>query len=975
MERLKNLIKVNEVSEIKSFIASDHRLNNSDIKNKSFDLLIYAIKKTSSLVTIKTILENYQHLYKDLNYSLDNGESPLAVALSYNRFSLSDLLIEQFRADINYVNCNKETILFYLYNNKLLNQASLTYILNHDIDINVLDIHGKSFLSNIIIHNEYYFLRTVFLKFKSYSQDCILKLLNIFNYQIPVSTEDLKTLLSNEVVKSNRLYISFNDIIEVYKRQSLNFFKLYFETDISYDFFSNYNSVADLLCFLYQRNKIDKLKYLIDKGARLNQFEHLNRYDSSGYTLLYYTIIKDDVEIADYIIQKGAYINIAGKSKDWSYVLRYAFKSERMSKLLIKRGADLFISDREYNKLLNMTNVLNVISNYYSSLYTGNEKYSTFYSACKNGNLKIVKHLLQTNIPNIHEGLCYACRNGNIDIIKLLIEYGANVNYGNRPLEQACILGDEKVVKFLLEQGADPHQSSSCNKNYLMLARESNNAKVIELLLKYGVDNIYHKNKDNETLLIYACKNGYETIACDIMERDVDHSISSYDECGNSALFYASQTGLFKVVKFLIDHGADCNKKNKYSETPLIMASKYGFIDIVEYLMNHGADPNIQNETRETALIIACKSGYTEIIKYLMSHGADPTISDSSCKLPLMYALKTKNKEVVDYLLSNEQTLKIDDINSETWKNKKTLLMYACKYNFKNVIEKLVEHHVNLNKMNKKGETALNYACKYGNIDIVQYLIDQGANVDVITNSGDTILMYGILSGKREIVEILMLNEVDWKKRNCEGDTAMMYACKLGNSDIVEFLLDQGIDINVVNNYGDNPLIYACQYGHKNCVKLLLDCDCYIDSKGSKGKTALIHACEKGKIDIVKLLVSYGCNINVRDNQGKTALMYARDLQSDKIYKYLVESLERYHRKYDDDDDDYDEEEDYYDDYSEDDDYYGYGDFTCPVNPVSVKLNKIKKKKVKRFEKKYANDNTSIQKIVNIKYGNDFYFK
>ncbi|ORX49035.1 ankyrin [Piromyces finnis] len=838
MEKLKELIKLGNINEIESYLSLNHQISDGDIKNNTFDLLIYTIKNASSIPIVKVILDNYQQLYKNLNYSLINGNSPLASALSINNFEISDLFIKK-HADINYINGNNDTILFYLYKHKILNKESLAYIIKNGVNINALDIHDKSFLSYIIIDKEYDLLETLFLQYTLYTKDCILNLLYLSENNNACSTKKLKQLLSNGIIQSDRLHISFMDVAEACKHQSLNFIKRYIETGISYEFFSNHSFLSDLLCTLYNKNKIDVFQYLIEKGTQFNQFDYLNQFDSKGNLLIYYIITNNDIKMTDYIIRKGAMINVRGQLNGWYHVIYYALHNEPLFKFLVKHGADLFISDVEYNKILNSGKFL---QNFNVSFYNVDEEASTFYSACKNGNLKIVKHLLQTNIPNIHKGLCYACGNGNMEVIKLLIDYNADVNYKNEPLAQACYLGDEKVVNLLLEQGAEPCPSVPPIKNYLTIAFKSNNKKLIEILLKHGARDIYCKNDDDETLLIYACKSGYEAMALHILTRYNDYPLESLDVKRNTALMYACQTGLFDAVQYLIKHGADPNRSNGCDETGLIMATRSGFLNVIEYLINCGININKRNKNGETALIIACKLGYIDIVKYLICHGVDTTISDFYCKLPLTYALKTKNKEIVESLLSIKETLKKDIINFETLKNQKVLLMYACKYNFKNVVEELIQHHADINKRNKKGETALNYACKYGNLDIVQYLIEQGANINNITNSGETILMYGILSEKTEIVELLMLYDVDWQKRNNEGNTAVMYACKLYKCDILEFLLYQGIDIDVVNHDGDHPLIYASQYGHKNSVKLLLDYDCNVDLKGAKGKTALMFS-------------------------------------------------------------------------------------------------------------------------------------
>jgi len=964
MEELKCLIKNNKINDIKSYVTFGHYIKDEDIKNNSFDLLIYTIKNTSSLLTVKTILNTFQLIYKDLNYSLDNGESPLAVALSFNRISLSDLLIER-HADINYINNNGHSILYYLYFNALLSKTNLKFMLNHGVNLKISDY---SFLFYIMLHNDVDFLKILYSKFKRYSRDFVLLLINSWKLQTPFSNDELQLIIQKETSKSKELGVTNDDLFIIHWYQDLEMIKLYFDDYFNKDFFND-GRINELLCELYINGQKNIVKYLINKGAPLNRW--------SEHSLLYCIVIDDDVDMAEFVIKKGAYINDRAKCDTSNYVIRYAIRSSQMLRLLIKLGADLFIPDDQYNKVLKIANSNRIftynITSYIGNAYRGNEERSTFCYACKNGNMKIVKHLLQTNVPNINKGLIYACKNGNPEIIKLLIDRGADVNYLDTvtPLEQACLQGDEKVVKLLLENGAKPWHNSTSTKSNLMLARECKNEKMIEYLVKYGAY-VDEKDSNNETLLMYVCKNRFEKLARSILPMVSEVHLHDKDNNDNTALMYACQ---------------------------------YGLVEIAQYLVDHGVEINEQNNNGETALILACKNGSYPIVHCLISHKADTTIIDNFGKSALIYALIIKKEDIVNELLSIEATLKGEVINHPTTKNGKSVLMYACKYSHKRLVEVLIEHHSEVNKRNNRGETALMYACKYGDDSIVSCLIDHGAEVNAISNAGDTTLMYGVQGLNVLTVILLMENQADWLKKNNRGETAMMLACKYGCSDVVDYLLDQGVGINDINTDGDTPLIYACKYGHKECVKLLLECDGSVDFKGCKGKTALMHACENGKLDIVKLLVSSKTNANIRDFQGKTALMYAREHNYGKITKYLTVYMEQQvnqNRKYsyrdgeedgeyrsrggggggggeeEEDEEYYDEEEDddYADDYDYDDyDYDDDDDYVYSTNQISMKLNKFKKKKVKKFEKKYANDNTSIRKIVNLKYSDEFYLQ
>ena len=55
-------------------------------------------------------------------------------------------------------------------------------------------------------------------------------------------------------------------------------------------------------------------------------------------------------------------------------------------------------------------------------------------------------------------------------------------------------------------------------------------------------------------------------------------------------MFIACQNGHIEIVKYLVEHGADINKRNNDGWSPLLIVCFNGHIEIVKYLMEHGAD-------------------------------------------------------------------------------------------------------------------------------------------------------------------------------------------------------------------------------------------------------------------------------------------------------------------------------------------------------------------------------------------------
>lgn len=134
---------------------------------------------------------------------------------------------------------------------------------------------------------------------------------------------------------------------------------------------------------------------------------------------------------------------------------------------------------------------------------------------------------------------------------------------------------------------------------------------------------------------------------------------------GDSALMMATRKGYVGITRELLQANADPDLKNMYGETAL-MTTIPSFSDnrvkIVKTIVNHGADVNAKSDTGETALIIACQHAdpasmeediYIPIIKTLLNHGADVNAVTNSGNTALIYAAQAGDANVVKMLLDS----------------------------------------------------------------------------------------------------------------------------------------------------------------------------------------------------------------------------------------------------------------------------------------------------------------------------------
>ncbi|KAH8389317.1 hypothetical protein KR215_000249, partial [Drosophila sulfurigaster] len=93
---------------------------------------------------------------------------------------------------------------------------------------------------------------------------------------------------------------------------------------------------------------------------------------------------------------------------------------------------------------------------------------------------------------------------------------------------------------------------------------------------------------ESDESLIWKIKNGeLDDIQCAYQNsnRDVNKWVG-----GRTPLHYAADFGQLKMIKFLVDIGADVNSEDKYNITPLLAAILEGHTDCVVFLLEKGAN-------------------------------------------------------------------------------------------------------------------------------------------------------------------------------------------------------------------------------------------------------------------------------------------------------------------------------------------------------------------------------------------------
>lgn len=333
-------------------------------------------------------------------------------------------------------------------------------------------------------------------------------------------------------------------------------------------------------------------------------------------------------------------------------------------------------------------------------------------------------------------------------------------------------------------------------------------------------------------------------------------------------LHYAAGLGLERVVKLLLDAGADVNAHSELWGSALQIASHHGHELTVKLLLEAGAEVNAQCSRFEgTALWEASCCGHEPLVKLLLNVGADVN-AQSRGQLDALGAASYKDhKQIVKLLLDAGANV---DAHGSIYNA--SALWAASNWGHEQIVELLLKAGADVNARCRDHKTALEAASFEGHERIVKLLLDSGADVDL-----QGTLSAASYRGHERIIKLLLDAGADAH----DGD-ALAVASHSGHEQIVKLLLDIGVDVNAQKKHEDSALQAASRRGHKQIVELLLNA-----GADAHDKDALQAASRYGYEPIVKLLLNAGADVNAED--GK-ALQLASNYGHKQIVKLLLDA-------------------------------------------------------------------------------------
>jgi ankyrin repeat protein len=212
----------------------------------------------------------------------------------------------------------------------------------------------------------------------------------------------------------------------------------------------------------------------------------------------------------------------------------------------------------------------------------------------------------------------------------------------------------------------------------------------------------------------------------------IEHAQDVHSRCppDNATLLHlASGRGHVKVVRFLLERGADVKAQNKDGDTPLHLALEKGHVEIAGILIERGADVSAQNNYGDTPLHVASEKGHVEIAGILIERGADVAAQNIYGYTPLHLASENGQVEIADILIEHSADVTAENKGGSTALHLASQSPYiqTSPQRFAEVALILLEHGADATAQDNDGRTPFDLASSGGVVEVKDVLLQHEA--------------------------------------------------------------------------------------------------------------------------------------------------------------------------------------------------------------------------------------------------------
>ncbi|KAF4967244.1 hypothetical protein FSARC_5156 [Fusarium sarcochroum] len=482
------------------------------------------------------------------------------------------------------------------------------------------------------------------------------------------------------------------------------------------------------------------VEILLTKGADINALPAW--YE--GRTALQAAAEAGDYDLVEDLVRRGADINAPAATNKGLTVLQAAIKSGH------RNVVDLLLGLLQQQRELKVT----------SAIWRDGTNY--LETAISAGNVQLLDAILRSwsdagrQCPDEHivTVLSMAIKRGFTSLVQRLLDASPIIAFGGNACTILCEAiweRNDEIFGMLIDQfvGIDFNVTLPGNPTPLWVALHQNQEDMARRLIEAGAD-----------------VDRYSPHVCPSNHLDSHKPARRLETPMKQAIRCSRDDGQIddgaRMVRMLVDAGANVNRLVDETSTPLRYAVVRGEYDIAKFLIHNGADPNAKF-AGNVGFPIHAEDISFDMCVLLLDAGADvntPPIWPTRLTA-LQRAVRDSDRELVDLLLAEGA-----DINAPAfWRDGRTALQAAALHNNFELVKILVARGADINAepAQESGATALQYAAINGHINMAIFLLDNGALIGApaCLVEGRTALEGAAEHGRLDMIHLLLENDED----------------------------------------------------------------------------------------------------------------------------------------------------------------------------------------------------------------------
>ncbi len=496
------------------------------------------------------------------------------------------------------------------------------------------------------------------------------------------------------------------------------------------------------------------------------------------------------------------------------------------------------------------------------------------------------KSVIESTSNNIFSSI----RTNNYDDIEFLIKSGVSLNITDKknrsPLQVALISQHHDISKLILK--ATPSKQIRLYSKHLPLHLSISNGfnDIANILINKKL-NIHTKDAQGNNALFIATRHNNKKLIKKLLDQGanpLENNINSSNAVKLAATLNQSDTvSLYKQYGFanktksaesienkISSFKQQINKKSSlYKNWPLInVASLLGDTKIVAYLLKQNTDVFLNDADKFNALHRAASAGQVGIVKMLVLHGYKINKTNKKNETALYLAAQQGRFKVVKYLLKKHADTTILS------KNKSSPLLIALANQHFKTSGLIAKSEKNQSILKQAAFTTIKQ--KQTHLSIV--LIKKIKDINVLDKQNRSLLWHTADKNLPKVATALMSNKsIKLNQVDQNGFTPLAQAVKKQSTKIALSLINNGAKIDALTKQKNSLLMLASINNNKYLVKKFIQKKLPLDTKNNSGETALMLAAKSGNEDTIKILIKAGANLSLRNNYDKNAYLVALD--------------------------------------------------------------------------------------------------